>query len=912
MLDLDTPSARFARGGWQLAGSVHKSDAGPVWPVVSYGVISEKSESIEDDSAMGTVVSSSFGTGVAAEAKGGGAVASAEASVSRTQTTETESSRSRAAESAQSRSQENTCTLQCAVPSYVTPNKKLEVNNGVGSGCRTGSRDALVYIWRWQEATVGDGFSATVGSCHAQCTCTPEPPKCALGGCSDEFCEGPCIDEPEVPDEAPLTTAPAQCRFPSNPSDDAVYDTACNQYCKSGIRIMYQNRAAGTTFQVDVRNYYVTIPFGCALRIYGDDFLHDYNDYLHDFLVYERPSCPAFYQLRTARVFGYDPSRDARVLHMDHRSKVAGDNQNVCNGQLLEPPFRLAQRPPHTQDWSAMSVLSGASMTAYSQPTFLGQSFALGPGVYQDVEWESIEVRCPAEPSCPAPRCPTRLPALAASHCDHMATCALCEVASTRPQRATVCSPRPSPQVGRSQLGVAHGRAHRLRRCVLHTLCPSLPPPPRSTSASGRSLHPSASVTVPPKGTRHTHARVQVHGSSDPSALSLKAKWVLAGSVDRTNADPEWPTVAFGTSFDGATTKEEAESYSASVEAAAEAEVTAGVGFEAPGFEAESTRSVSFSSSSEVSRSSSRAFASTIANSRSSITECTLSCPVPSQVQPDDASAQIEVNQGVGTNCIAPGNKVFIWRWAGTATTTTLSKDGESHMGINTCHTQCTCTEAAPACPFSDCEDEFCTKCKSTDLTLFTSPSSVPYRGPTWRTPFKGTEIDVVDVPPEWTLSFDFRPNAQRRIGEGGRGGEAANVIFVGDTSQKRTPAVFYRYELLYFHYMYNSAVPLRGFNGKSSSGNGLKLREHYVTRVVFQMRRKEDSWVGDATKPYILSAFYNGTEVGSLETQLAPPIASNGAYRAPFYVSAPSSFSNSQWLVPDAQVRNVAFEFVQ
>merc|ERR1719506_648367 len=36
-------------------------------------------------------------------------------------------------------------------------------------------------------------------------------------------------------------------------------------------------------------------------------------------------------------VYGYDPTRDDRVLIMDHHAETAGDYQNACRGKLYEP-----------------------------------------------------------------------------------------------------------------------------------------------------------------------------------------------------------------------------------------------------------------------------------------------------------------------------------------------------------------------------------------------------------------------------------------------------------------------------------------------------------------------------------------------------------------------------------------------
>jgi hypothetical protein len=250
---------------------------------------------------------------------------------------------------------------------------------------------------------------------------------------------------------------------------------------------------------------------------------------------------------------------------------------------------------------------------------------------------------------------------------------------------------------------------------------------------------------------------MQVQGPGQVRSVQLSAKWELvaslgrdftggaSGSKKRTAAEiPEWPVLEYGVSFDSATTYEEANEMADEVESSCELsaslETTVGVsmGMESKSSvkagtddynveaETETKASVEFeagigaetsgTSSSGASSSSASAFAATVGSSRTASTECTYACQIPSHVENavGGTGEGVEVNDGIGNSCPKDGGKqVYIWRWTGRAATVMPGESGVGSLGIETCHTQCTCTPAPPACAFSDCADLWCTKCKT-------------------------------------------------------------------------------------------------------------------------------------------------------------------------------------------------------
>jgi hypothetical protein len=198
----------------------------------------------------------------------------------------------------------------------------------------------------------------------------------------------------------------------------------------------------------------------------------------------------------------------------------------------------------------------------------------------------------------------------------------------------------------------------------------------------------------------------------------------------------------YGVSFDSATTNEEASEMADEVESSCEqasniessGKFKTGVEVEGSGGIGAGGNSVAVSVGVEVevemegglgvdssttttgtaSTTTARSFATTISSSRTASTECAYECPTPSHLAWGvGTGASIEVNDPIGDSCPNDGGKqVYIWRWTGQAATVMPGESSEARMTIDTCHTQCTCTPAPPACAFSECADVWCTRCK--------------------------------------------------------------------------------------------------------------------------------------------------------------------------------------------------------
>jgi len=104
-------------------------------------------------------------------------------------------------------------------------------------------------------------------------------------------------------------------------------------------------------------------------------------------------------------LYGYDPSRDPRVLLMDQHAEVSGDIQNSCRGRLLEPgkhnSLRLQGATSHS-----LRVLGGSRATYYQMDGFLGaqRNYRQGrhPNIHDSASPEStfsLEVHGPGQSS---------------------------------------------------------------------------------------------------------------------------------------------------------------------------------------------------------------------------------------------------------------------------------------------------------------------------------------------------------------------------------------------------------------------------------------------------------------------------------------------------------------------------------
>lgn len=187
-------------------------DAGPEWPTVTYGIEYQHVETMEDSHALSVVESETMGHGYFAGFRGAGALVETSGDFSTTEESESTTETAQEAVKAASESTTTTCALECTLPTYVdAPAEAGEYilsTSGIGQsdgqgreGCGAeGKDDALVYIWRWTESIESDGDAgASISTCHTQCTCTPDPPKCEVGRCADPFCKK-CIgwDAPET------------------------------------------------------------------------------------------------------------------------------------------------------------------------------------------------------------------------------------------------------------------------------------------------------------------------------------------------------------------------------------------------------------------------------------------------------------------------------------------------------------------------------------------------------------------------------------------------------------------------------------------------------------------------------------------------------------------------------------------
>lgn len=204
-------------------------------------------------------------------------------------------------------------------------------------------------------------------------------------------------------------------------------------------------------------------------------------------------------------------------------------------------------------------------------------------------------------------------------------------------------------------------------------------------------------------------------------------------AAPRDNAEPEWLVVTYGSTFDTALSQSESRVRSKSVERELELVATIGADIEG-GF---ISNEVGFTFTKTLTQASglstSRALASTIASSRSSSSECTLTCPLPGTNVPAVGNGnQLFKPLGVGTNCAthggpdgAEGNMVYLWRWTSKVSHVSPDQEGDDGMSIRTCHTQCTCTPVPPACDFSECADEYCTYCSGDS-----APPPIPHPPP--------------------------------------------------------------------------------------------------------------------------------------------------------------------------------------
>jgi hypothetical protein len=683
LIDRNSPEAVFVAGGWELAGSVHKIDADPTWPVVAYGSAVEQSSATEDGFTVGEASETTWGLEVFGELEYGAFSTSASVSTSRTSAIETETARTKAAENVAATTVDTTCPLTCTIPGYVDgPASKgayIAATNGVGfgvgpgdvsgdgslagrDGCTTGLDDALLYVWRWKEDVQTEGgLQAKVGTCHAQCTCTPEPPKCKLGHCNGPFCEGPCLPasgaatktvtalghkhHAVAPSATKVTalqqpgagafsmstaskTTPKvldkQCQFGKNeffggsPSVVSYHADGCDAHCDSTKMSLILTggttitpSSMGTKRSVSGIMDGGKVPLGCAMRVYTGNGEEDFTDFLHDFTA----MCSPDLQVQGVAFFGYDPTHDNRVLVMDHNSEKAGDLQNACRGQLLEPGPHKSVALPGANSYS-LKVLGGAKATTFTTLNFLGTQRDLVRGAYM--------------------------------------------------------------------------------------------------------------------GFHETDFSMEVHGHSTTRSISLQAKWSLAATVDRDNSAPEWPTIEMGVAHDTEKSSEEEEELSTSVEWAVEAELTVGYGTEDPSplelWSVSGGITGSHASSWESSQSTARAVSSAIASGRETNIECPLTCPIPghNQAGKGGEGPMLYFEDGVGRDCpdAHKGNQVYIWRWDTKATLPSPGEAGEATIKVATCHTQCTCTPTPPKCDFTQCADRFCTYCKGEPTPTMTGSAA--------------------------------------------------------------------------------------------------------------------------------------------------------------------------------------------
>jgi hypothetical protein len=125
--------------------------------------------------------------------------AGSEAATTSTRGSSVTTARAFASTLASSQSATTECVYACPIPSGLTSGVQsggsIEVNSGIGSECPNNEPGNQVYLWRWtgkvtslDNSEDGDGHSMSIDTCHTQCTCTPDPPKCDFSECADVWC----------------------------------------------------------------------------------------------------------------------------------------------------------------------------------------------------------------------------------------------------------------------------------------------------------------------------------------------------------------------------------------------------------------------------------------------------------------------------------------------------------------------------------------------------------------------------------------------------------------------------------------------------------------------------------------------------------------------------------------------------
>lgn len=162
-----------------------------------------------------------------------------------------------------------------------------------------------MYIWRWTSDVMIDSNDDSFDTCFTQCTCTRTMPRCALGSCSDPYCQQACVeptgsfaitDAADAAAAAPPERRPAVCNFDpavARGDYDPAYDLDCNQYCVGDVtigdysssRTLGKDRLGRYTTWALPRFVFLKVPPGCALRIFWTEYngaSDYYTDYLHD------------------------------------------------------------------------------------------------------------------------------------------------------------------------------------------------------------------------------------------------------------------------------------------------------------------------------------------------------------------------------------------------------------------------------------------------------------------------------------------------------------------------------------------------------------------------------------------------------------------------------------------------------
>jgi hypothetical protein len=784
VISRNSPEASFTAGSWDLAGSVHKIDADPTWPVVAYGTTIEKSQSSEDTLMIGSATEHETSIGVYAEASGGGAEAAASGSTSRSQAIEKETASTKAKEAAQSMSEERTCPLQCTIPGYVdgpaNTGAFIGATNGVGygvdnsavsgdaslggrAGCQTGLDDALLYIWRWRETVQTEGDSeATVSTCHVQCTCTPEPPKCKLGHCNGPFCEGPCL-----PLSGAATTATSKAsKVAAEASQNATVRGATVTATRLGESNVYEDNVAA--------------PLGQCKRLYvgGSNDLNTKSGTFMSFTANSRHGtlsagsgyqCAAAYDKNNwksqctwasadkictySETFAVTVNGDAvTVRRSDHAtwgwgsdlafdccpgtggssSGGSGTSSGTSSGrpQSTEVLKKQCNFGTHSSDISTAYDANGCDAHCNSDTV----SITIGNTVHRPSSMGSFIRASGAIARATIPMgCAVRVYLANEEYTDYLhdftSACTL--------QASGVAFFGYDPSHDNRVLVMDQ---HAEKAGDMQNACRGQLMEPgahkkvdMSASSYSMKVLGGAKATMFTKGNflgdqrdlgRGLHMAfmkgpfsMQVHGHGTVRAVSLQASWQLAGTVDRDNSAPEWPTIEMGVSFDSERSHEEEEEMSESVAWGIEAEISVGFSIEVPVVEIETSggRTMSHSSSWQSSQGTARATASAIGNSRETTLECALTCPVPAHNQAAKGQGEmLFVEDGVGRDCpdAQKGNQLYIWRWHSKATLPSPGEAGTDTMNIATCHTQCTCTPSPPRCDFTQCADAFCTYCK--------------------------------------------------------------------------------------------------------------------------------------------------------------------------------------------------------